>query len=300
MAHRHIRLMDNLPMPEWQRLRRLELSGATPVQGTTRLVPRLADGLSGEEWQRVRNLALQGEAELRGGGSDEELLGGAGGDDLSDSARGGIPSSAWGGSPARREAQDALQATPMNPEALRYLPVTGSVIDSYEAARRGEVLPALGHAALALGDVGMLATGVGVVGAIGRRTAWNTGKMTGNAVRQQMKRRGVTPDGYDLHHSVELNGIPRNVPNWRNHPAFMKPLPRSDHKRMRGRDLKLNLPEFNGFQKFVVGTPTWMKTVPSGVGVHAVEGAIRAFEGPNNEHPARPRPPAPYGERPLR
>jgi hypothetical protein len=187
-----------------------------------------------------------------------------------------------------------MAATPMDPRGFRYLPVTGPAIDAYEAAREGDVGGAALNAGLAVADVALLSTGVGAAGAFARGTARNAGRMTANAVRAQMRRRGVTKAGQELHHSIELNGIPRNVENWRNHPAFMKPLAKASHRRLHGR--WGDLPEYNSVQKLWVGTPTWMKTVPTGT-PRLVErvAALSETEEPNG----LPRP-TPYGERPLR
>lgn len=295
VRQRRATLTDDLPMEDWQRTRALQLSRTAP-SNAQRL--RVADDLPIDEWQTLRNLQAQG-SDLIGGGDGDEVIAGSNGDDrLSDGSSSQLPSTAWGGSPAMREAQDARSATPLDPEGLRHLPVTGPIIDAYEAAKRGDILAALGDGVSAVADVALIDTGVGVAGAVSRRTAWNTGKMTGNAVRAQMKRRGVTPAGHDLHHTFELNGIPRKAENWRNHPAFMKVLPHPDHMRLHGP--YLGLPEYDDLQKLWVGTPRWMKTVAIGLGPRLVQGveslskALPAspFQGPTH--------PAPYGERPLR
>jgi len=118
-------------------------------------------------------------------------------------------------------------------------------------------------------DALLVPEGVGVVEALAKDTAWNTGKMTAKAVSTQLRRRGVVPAGSEVHHSAELNGISRSQDNWRNHPAFLKILPKVDHRRIHGR--WGDLPRFGPLQRLWVGTPNWMKAVPAWVGVHAGE-----------------------------
>jgi len=110
---------------------------------------------------------------------------------------------------------------------------------------------------------------VGVVDAFAKDTAWNTGKMTANAVSKQLRRRGVVPPASEVHHAAELNGINRSQENWRNHPAFLKILPKVDHRRIHGS--WGDLPRFGPLQRWWVGTPNWMKTVPAWVGAHTAE-----------------------------
>lgn len=213
-------------------------------------------------------------------------------------AAGGIPASAWGGSPAAREAGDAMQGAPMRGDAVRYFPVAGPTIEAYEDFRDGKPLQGIGNSLLALGDGALVYTTGGVAAAVGRGTAVNAGKMTGNAIQSQLRRRGVSGPGKEVHHTFELKGLARNVENWRNHPAFVKVLPKADHRRIHGR--WGDLPKFNPLQATWVGTPTWMKTLPAGLGPRTVQGVVDLL------HPKTPRreqdlpPPSPFGERPLR
>jgi hypothetical protein len=124
-----------------------------------------------------------------------------------------------------------------------------------------------------LADIGtnaaMAMEGVGVLGAIQKGTATNVGRMTAEAARKQLRRRGAAVTGEEIHHSVALNGISRTAENWRNHPAFLKVLSQADHRRLTGS--WKGLPQYGPIQRFVVGTPNWMKTVPAWLGVHGFD-----------------------------
>ena len=182
----------------------------------------------------------------------------------------GVSRQRWAGSPARMEAQDAMAATPLDPEAARVMPVTGPLMEAYDDFRGGKPLQGLGQTALALGDGLLIYSGAGAALAFARGTADNVGVRTAEAVRKQLRRRGVAGRGQEIHHSVPLNGISRTAQNWRNHPAFMKVLPKADHRRMTGR--WGDLPKFGPVERLWVGTPAWMKNVPVGVGTRLADG----------------------------
>lgn len=195
----------------------------------------------------------------------------------------GAPGQRWAGSPARLEAQDAMAAAPVDPKGLRYLPITGPLVDAYDHFRDGRVLRGAGDIALAVGDGLLVATGAGVAAAFERGTAKNVGRMTAEAARKQLRRRGVAGPGQEIHHSIELNGISRTVENWRNHPAFLKVLSTADHRRLRGS--WGDLPKFGPVQRLWVGTPAWMKNVPAGLTARATDALGRRID------PQKPPPP---------
>jgi hypothetical protein len=144
-----------------------------------------------------------------------------------------------------------------------------------------------GGVARNLVDIGtgvpMFYTGVGAVEAIAKGTAWNAGKMTAEAVRKQLRRRGAAGAGDEIHHSFGLNGIGRTEENWRNHPAFLKVLPKADHRRLTG--TWGDLPRYGPLQRFWVGTPDWMKAVSSWLLVHGAEALSDLSRDSHGQHP---------------
>ena len=199
----------------------------------------------------------------------------------------GVSRQRWVGSPARMEAQDAMTAVPPDPAAGRVMPLIGPLMEAYDDFRGGKPLQGLGQTALAVGDGLLMSTGAGAALAFGRGTAKNVGVRTAEAVRKQLRRRGVAGPGQEIHHSVSLNGISRTAQNWRNHPAFMKVLPKADHRRLTGR--WGDLPKFGPVERLWVGTPAWMKNVPAGLGARVADGVadLKAHFAPEPKSPDR-------------
>lgn len=205
------------------------------------------------------------------------------------------PSQRWAGSPARTEAGDAMAATPMDPNAFWDAPAIGPALEGIEDVRGRRPDQAVGNATLAVADAAMLATGVGVLNAIERRVANNVGVRTAEAVRKQLRRRGVALPGQEINHTFELNGVKRTVENWRNHPAFLKVMEKADHRRLRGK--WGDLPKYDPIRGAWIGSPDWMKAVPAWITARGYDTLAKA-----QIHRTTPKSPpqAPYGERPLR
>lgn len=161
------------------------------------------------------------------------------------------------------------------PGILKPLPVLGPSFEAIRHFSDRELLPGLFQTGIAASDALGLRTGMMVLGAVERGTAWNPGRMTAEAVRKQSRRRGVAGPGQEINHSIELAGIPRTAVNWRNHPAFLKILPQADHRRLRGK--WGNLPRYGPVQRLLVGTPDWMKEVPSAIALRAPDVVARLF-----------------------
>ncbi len=166
----------------------------------------------------------------------------------------------WLGSPARMDAQDSLATAP-DPRDTSMFPVVGPALDAVDDAKNGRPWNAAADAVLGLLDVGFFDTGLGVMKAVDRGVADNIGRRTADAARKQLRRRGVAVPGQEIHHSFPLNGIGRNVENWRNHPAFLKVLPQESHRRITGS--WAGKPQFDHVRGWWVSTPNWMKTVPA-------------------------------------
>lgn len=205
------------------------------------------------------------------------------------------PRMTWAGASAQSQAADAMAATPPNSKALEYLPVTGPILDSWDDFRNGHPWRGLGEGISAAVDAGLLVTGIGAAEAVANGVVKNTGKQTARAVARRLRSKGVAGKGQEIHHTFELNGIGRSVENWRNHPAFLKVLNKSDHRRIHGS--WGGLPRFDPITRTWVGTPDWMKTTTA----WAADQAAKALGNLGDLAPQpRQRSAAPYGERPLR
>ena len=197
------------------------------------------------------------------------------------------PRMKWAGSPARSEAADAMAATPMDLEALKYFPVIGPILDSVEDFGTGHPWLGVGDGVSAVVDAGLVATGVGVGEAFAKGVANNSGKQSARAVARQLRRKGVAGRGQEIHHSIELNGIKRNVENWRNHPAFLKVLSKADHRRIRGS--WGGLPRFDPITRTWVGTPDWMKTTSAWLTDQAGKAVGQiSLAAPSTRHASQP------------
>jgi hypothetical protein len=90
-----------------------------------------------------------------------------------------------------------------------------------------------------------------------------TGSVTADAARKAIRKVGTAGPGQEIHHSVALDGLGRNVQDWRNHYACLKVLPRDVHRRLTGS--WGGKPMYDPIRRAWHGTTDWMKTVPTGV-----------------------------------
>jgi len=111
------------------------------------------------------------------------------------------------------------------------------------------------------------------------------GSVTADAARKVLRRVGMAKPGQEIHHTVPLDGLGRNVQDWRNHYAFLKPLPQDIHRRLTGR--WMGKPELEPIRKIWHGTTDWQKAIPTGVAGYAAD----AWE--NLTHPFGPPPNTP-------
>jgi hypothetical protein len=95
------------------------------------------------------------------------------------------------------------------------------------------------------------------------------GSVTADAARKVLRRVGMAKPGQEIHHTVPLDGLGRNVQDWRNHYAFLKPLPKEQHRRLTGS--WMGKPQYDPFRKVWYGTTDWMKAVPTGAAGYAAD-----------------------------
>ena len=193
---------------------------------------------------------------------------------------------------ATREAFEDWQAGPAmaRPSGFQSLiPVVGPAWEAAADLQEGDYGGALLNAGFAAAD--FLPVGVGFKGLNAARKGvgvWKAGSVTAGAAAKSLRRKGVATSGTEIHHSVPLNGTSRTAQDWRNHYAFLKVLPKAQHRRLTGR--WGDLPKYNPAQRLWYGTTDWMKAVPTGVasmGANQVENAFGRSQGPAKPPPGR-------------
>lgn len=180
---------------------------------------------------------------------------------------------------ARRREPNALlerRIPPPGPIAS-LVPVVGPAWQVAADLEERDYLGAALNAGFLAADI--LPVGVGIRGVRAARMgigAWKTGSVSADAARKMMKARGFTQPGQEVHHTFALRGKNRNAQDWRNHYAFLKPLPREIHRRLHGR--WNGAPKYGPAARLWHGTTDWQKAAPTAIfakGADAGENAVR-------------------------
>jgi hypothetical protein len=114
---------------------------------------------------------------------------------------------------------------------------------------------------------------------------WKTGSVTAGAAAKMIRRRGLAGAGEEIHHTIPLNGLSRSAQDFRNHYAFLKTLPKEQHRRLTGS--WMGKPRYNAAQRLWVSTTDWMKAYPAGVAGRAAAGIDHAVT--QHHDPKKPR-----------
>ncbi len=186
---------------------------------------------------------------------------------------------------ALRDFQHGPRIAP--PNALESLiPVVGPAWETAGDLQDGNYIGAAVDAASAVTDV--LPVGVAIKGlraaSKGIRVL-KEGSVTAGAAAKAIRRAGLAGAGEEIHHTIPLNGLGRNVQDFRNHYAFLKTLPKEQHRRLTGS--WLGQPRYNAAQRLWVGTTDWMKAYPAGALGHAATAIDHAVTAP--PEPKKPR-----------
>jgi len=114
-------------------------------------------------------------------------------------------------------------------------------------------------------------------------TVFKEGSLTARAAASRLRDWGIAKKGEEIHHTVALDGTPRNVQSWKNHYSLLKVLPEEIHQRLtRSWNGK---PQFDPIRRIWHGTTDWQKAIPTGIAGYAAD----AWE--NLAHPFGPPPP---------
>lgn len=190
--------------------------------------------------------------------------------------------------------------------AASFIPVVGPAWEAAADIQDGKYWSAAFNAAMAVADatpIGVVGKGVHAVRALDKaKTAveamkkargWTASTAKGAGIFQggmesardmslYMRKAGLAKPGVakagakqpekleEVHHWIELNGASRKEGNWRNHPAFLKVLPKETHRRLHG--AFNDKPRFNAVQRAWIGSPDWVKAVPAGLLGYVADG----------------------------
>jgi hypothetical protein len=174
-----------------------------------------------------------------------------------------------------------------------FIPVVGPAWEATADLQDGNYAGAAFNGAMAVADA--LPLGVAAKGINAARKGigiLKEGAVTADAARKMMRARGLAKSGEEVHHTIPLNGLGRNVEDWRNHFALLKPLPKAIHRRLRGS--WMGKPEFDPIRKIWYGTTDWQKAVPTGIAGYAAdawENLTHPFGPPSRDADTRRGPP---------
>jgi hypothetical protein len=184
-------------------------------------------------------------------------------------------------------AKDALhdfqdgQDIPRPTTLQSFIPVVGPAWEAAADLQDGNYGGAAFNGAMAVADAlpfGVAAKGVRAatkgVGILKK------GSVTADAARKVLRRLGVAKPGQEIHHTLPLDGLGRNVRDPRNHYAFLKVLPIEQHRRLTGS--WAGKPMYDPIRRAWYGTTDWMKAVPTGLVGYAADSV---------ENLVRPNPP---------
>jgi hypothetical protein len=173
-------------------------------------------------------------------------------------------------------AKDALQDFQNSPDIQRpttaqsFIPIVGPAWEAAADLQDGNYAGAAFNGAMALADA--LPVGVAVKGVRAATKGVGTlkkGSVTADASRKALRKLGVAKPGQEIHHTVALNGLGRNVQDPRNHYALLKVLPTEQHRRLTG--AWGGRPQYDRVRRIWYGTTDWMKAVPTGLAGYAAD-----------------------------
>ena len=170
-----------------------------------------------------------------------------------------------------------------------FIPVVGPAWEAAADLQDGNYGGAAFNAAMAVGDA--LPAGAIIKGARAASKgigAYKKGSVTSGAAIKQIRKAGLAGKGEEVHHSVPLNGKGRAEQDWRNHYAFLKPLPKETHRRIHGS--WNGKPQFGPIRQIWHGTTDWQKSFPTALGTNLVDAAENLTRPPAQQSPPRKKP----------
>jgi hypothetical protein len=182
---------------------------------------------------------------------------------------------------AAREEFERFQRGPRipRPNALEsMIPVVGPAWQAAGDLQDGNYLGAAIDGAAAVADAFPVGVAFkGVRAASKGITILKGDSVTADAARKVIRRVGMAGPGDEIHHSIALKGLGRNVQDFRNHYAFLKVLPKEQHRRLTGS--WMGKPRYDPIRRIWYGTTDWMKAVPTGMAGYGAEIGERLRNG---------------------
>ncbi len=154
--------------------------------------------------------------------------------------------------------------------AESFIPVVGPAWEATADLQDGNYAGAAFNGAMAVADA--LPLGVAAKGINAARkgvTIFKEGSLTARAAASRLRDWGIAKKGEEIHHTVALNGTPRNVQSWKNHYALLKILPEEVHQRLTRR--WNGKPQFDPIRRIWYGTTDWQKAIPTGIAGYAAD-----------------------------
>lgn len=182
-------------------------------------------------------------------------------------------------------AQDALEDFQNGPKIQRptlaqsSIPVVGPAWEAAADLQDGNYGGAAFNAAMAVGDT--LPAGAIIKGARAASKGigiLKKGSVSANAAAKQIRKAGLAGKGDEIHHTIPLNGKSRTAQDPRNHYAFLKTLPKEQHRRLTGS--WEGKPRYDPIRRIWYGTTDWQKSGPTAIvsrAADAWENATRPF-----------------------
>lgn len=194
-------------------------------------------------------------------------------------------------------AQNALRDFQDSPDISRpnlaqsFIPIVGPAWEAVADLQDGNYAGAAFNGAMAVADA--LPIGPAIKGLNAARkgvTVLKKGSVTAKAAASRLRDWGVATKGQEIHHTVPLNGASRTAQNWKNHYAFLKVLPKEQHRRLTGS--WAGKPRYDPIRRVWHGTTDWMKTGTVATGGYladSVENLARQFSPPTSAPSTKPR-----------
>lgn len=194
-------------------------------------------------------------------------------------------------------AQAALHNFQAGPKIQRpnmaqsFIPVVGPAWEAAADLQDGNYVGAALNTAMAVADV--VPVGVAAKGVRAAQKGVQVlkkGSVTADASRKVLRNKGLAGPGEEIHHSLPLNGLGRNVQDFRNHYAFLKVLPKEQHRRLTGS--WNGKPRYDPVRRIWYGTTDWQKAYPMFGVSHAAnvaEDSLPPSPRPRTAPDAKPR-----------
>ena len=186
--------------------------------------------------------------------------------------------------------RDFQEGPDIRPSAAQsFIPVVGPAWEAAADFQDGKYGSAAFNLAMAVAEA--LPVGVAIKGVNAARKGVGVlkkGAVTADAARKQLRRWGIAKPGEEIHHTIPLNGLGRNVEDPRNHFALLKILPQEQHWRLtrtwHGK------PPYDPVRRIWYGTTDWMKAGPVGLGGYVADSVenLTRREPPPRQNPKRP------------